>query len=61
MKYRPEELEDSGLLTRVLAAQEETSKLMDRALAALEPLQIQRQALDQFIWEQVQERAEKLP
>lgn len=61
VKYRPEELEDSGLLARVLSAQEEVSKLMDRALAVLEPLQIQRQALDQFIWEQVREKAKKLP
>lgn len=61
VKYRPEELEDCGLLARVLAAQEETSKLMDRALAVLKPLEISREALDQFIREHVDERAKKLP
>ena len=61
VKYRPEELEDCGLLARVLAAQEQTSKLMDQALAVLKPLEISREALDQFIREQVEERAKKLP
>ncbi|MCI0721826.1 MAG: hypothetical protein L0338_23075 [Acidobacteria bacterium] len=61
VKYRPEELEDSGLLARVLAAQEETSKLMDRAVAALKPLEISREELGRFVWTQIKVRVQKHP
>jgi hypothetical protein len=44
-QFRPEEIEDSGLLRKVLAAQEEASRLIDRAAAILEPLGIERAAL----------------
>lgn len=59
LKYHPEELEDSGLLTRVLAAQEQTSRLMDQALTVMGPLEIPRQVLGRFIWTQVKRRAGK--
>jgi len=60
VKYRPEELEDSGLLARVLAAQEQTSKIMDQALTVMGPLEIPREVLGRFIWVQVKRRAGKV-
>jgi hypothetical protein len=59
VKFRPEELSDAGLLPRVLAAQETASELIDRAMKVLAPLGIKRDALGQFIMEQVKNRSEK--
>jgi hypothetical protein len=56
-RFRAEELEDSGLLARVLAAQEEASRLIDRAFKALAPLGIERAALSRFVSEQIEVRA----
>ena len=42
--FRPEEIEDSGLMARVLAAQEEATRLIDQALKLLEQLGIERTA-----------------
>jgi hypothetical protein len=58
VKFRPEELSDSGLSARVLAAQEETAVLIDRAIQALGALEIKREALNEFIWQQIKKRAE---
>ncbi len=60
VKFRFEELEDSGLLARVLAAQEQTSKVIDKALLALGPLDIQREELSRFLWDQIRKRVEAL-
>jgi hypothetical protein len=57
VQYRLEEIEDSGLLARALAAQEEASKLIDQAFRALEPLGIERVALSKFVSEQIELRA----
>ncbi len=57
VQYDPEELEDSGLLKMVLAAQEKVSEIMDRALEALKPLEIGRRALDEMIWQEIRKRA----
>jgi len=59
VQLRPEEIEDSGLLPRVLMAQEEASRLIDRAFDSLEPLGIERVALSQFVSEQIELRARK--
>ncbi len=59
VQYDPEELEDSGLLKMVLAAQEKVSEIMDRALEALKPLEIGRRALDEMIWQEIRKRARK--
>jgi hypothetical protein len=56
---RPEEIEDSGLLARVLAAQEEASRLIDRAFESLELLGIERAALSRFVSEQMELRSRK--
>jgi len=54
--FRPEEIEDSGLLARVLAAQERASKLIDQAFVSLEELGIERAALGTFVSEQIAAR-----
>jgi hypothetical protein len=56
-RFRPEEIEDSGLLARVLSAREQASKLIDRAMPHLKPLGIERAALAEFIAEQIAARA----
>jgi hypothetical protein len=57
-KYRPEELSDSGLLARVLAAQETASALIDRAMKVLARLKIKREELSQFIMDQIKKRSQ---
>jgi hypothetical protein len=57
VRFRPEEIENSGLLARVLAAQEEASRLIDQALKSLEPLGVERSALSRFVSEQLERRA----
>jgi hypothetical protein len=59
VKFRPEELSDAGLLARVLAAQETAAKLIDRAMKALAPLEIEREDLSQFIMEQIKKRSQR--
>lgn len=59
VRYSPDEIEDSGLGARVLEAQAQVSRMIDRALEALEPLEIRREALDQFLWEQIKARFER--
>lgn len=59
VKFRPEELSDSGLSARVLAAQEEASTLIDQAMKALARLGIQREELSQFIMEQIRKRSQR--
>lgn len=54
----PEELSDSGLSAKVLAAQEQTAVLIDRAIQALAPLDIKRTALSEFVWQQIKKRAQ---
>jgi hypothetical protein len=56
-RFRPEEIEDSGLLARVLAAQERASKLIDQAFMSLAQLGIERGALGAFVSEQITARA----
>lgn len=55
-RFRPEEIDDSGLLGRVLAAQEEASRLVDQAFKALGPLGIERAALSEFVSQQIAKR-----
>jgi hypothetical protein len=52
-RFRPEEIEDSGLLAKVLEAQEQASKLIDQAFISLEHLGIERAALGTFVSEQI--------
>ena len=59
VKYRPEELSDSGFSARVLAAQETASGLIDKAVKALGPLEIKREELSQFIMEQIRKRSQR--
>jgi hypothetical protein len=59
LKFRPEELSDSGLSARVLAAQEEASALIDRAMKDLAPLEIPREELSKFIMEQIKKRSQR--
>jgi hypothetical protein len=59
VEFRAEELSDSGLSARVLAAQEEASALIDRAMKILAPLEIEREALSEFIMEQVKKRSQR--
>jgi hypothetical protein len=61
VKFRPEELSDSGLLARVLAAQETVSELIDRAMKVLAPLETKHEELSQFIWEQIKKRNKQGP
>ena len=50
MNFLPEELNDSGLLARVLAAQDTASELIDKSYESpLAPLDIKRDELSQFI------------
>jgi hypothetical protein len=56
-QFRPEEINDSGLLGKVPAAQEEASKLIDQASAVLEPLGLERAAVSHFVTEQIERRA----
>ncbi len=57
IRFTAEELSDSGLLAKVLAAQEEAKKLMDRAMKALAPFEIKREELSQFITDLLKKRA----
>jgi len=59
VKFRSEEIGDSGLMARVLAAQETASELIDRAMKALAPLEINREELSQFIMGQIRKRSER--
>ena len=55
-RFRPEEIEDSGLLAKVLEAQEQASKLIDQAFMSLGQLGIGRVALGTFVSEQIAAR-----
>jgi hypothetical protein len=57
-RFTTEELSESGLLARVLAAQEDATKLIDRAMKALAPLEIKREELSEFITDVVRKRAQ---
>jgi len=57
-RFSDDELEDSGLLAKVMAAQEQASGLIDKAMKALEPLEVDREALGRFIWEQIKRRSQ---
>jgi len=59
LRYRLEEIEDSGLLAKVLAAQEEASKLIDQAFKTLQPLGIDRAAVSDFVSEQIDRRVKE--
>jgi hypothetical protein len=56
-RFRPEELSDSGVLSKLLEAQEQASKLIDQAFMSLEQLGIERAALGAFVSEQIAARA----
>jgi hypothetical protein len=58
VRFSPDEIEDSGLLARVLAANEEAWRLIDEAFKNLEPLGIERAALSRFVSEQIELRAQ---
>ena len=53
VRFRDEELEDSGLVPRVMEAQKRAADLIDSAASTLSPLGVSRQALSQFVEEQV--------
>jgi hypothetical protein len=55
VRFREEELEDSGLLPRVMEAQKEAADLIDSAASTLSPVGVTRQALSQFVQEQLQQ------
>ena len=56
VRFRAEEIEDSGLLARVLEAQEELSRMVDQAYRILEPTGIERRALSEFVSGQIANR-----
>jgi hypothetical protein len=58
-RFRPEEIEDSGLVAKVLEAQEQASKLIDQAFMSLEQLGVGRASLGAFVSEQIAARAQK--
>ena len=57
LHFQTPELEDSGLLARVMEAQTEVADLIDRITVLLKPLGIEREAISQFVWEQIKEGA----
>jgi hypothetical protein len=59
VRFRREEIEDSGLLARVIAAQAEASNLIDQSFESLEPLGIERSALSRFVLEQIEKRVRR--
>jgi len=56
--YGPEELEESGLLPRVMESQAEAARLIDSAALVLRPLEVSRETVSQFVWEHIRRRAE---
>jgi hypothetical protein len=56
LRFRPEEIEDSGLLARVLAAEAEASKLIDQAYESLKFLDVDRALLSKLVAEQIKRR-----
>jgi hypothetical protein len=56
VQFNTEELSESGLLGRVLAGQEQTSALIDQATRILEPLEVDREALSKFVWQQIKQQ-----
>jgi hypothetical protein len=58
-QFRPEEIEDSGLVARILAAQEEASRMVDQAFKTLEPLGIKRADLSEFVSQQIVKHARR--
>jgi hypothetical protein len=58
-RFRPDEITDSGLASRVLDAQEKATKLIDRATEILEPLEIEREELSKFISERIRNKHKK--
>ena len=57
LHFETPELEDSGLLPRVMEAQTKVADLIDRITVLLKPLGIEREAISQFVWEQIKESA----
>ena len=57
LHFQTPELKDSGLLARVMEAQTEVADLIDRITVLLKPLGIEREAISQFVWEQIKEGA----
>ena len=54
-KFSSKELMDSGLLARVSQARQEAEGIIEQAAKVLEPLQIDRWALREFVWEKIRE------
>jgi hypothetical protein len=59
LRFRPEEIEDSGLLATVLAAEAEASRLVDQAYKTLKSLDIDRDVLSKLVSEQIKRRADR--
>ena len=57
LHFRTPELEDSGLLARVMEAQRQVADLIDRITVLVKPLGIEREIISQFVWEQIKEGA----
>lgn len=56
-QFSGDELEDSGLLGRVMEAQAQATVLIDQAAKILESFGIERETLREFVWDQVRRRA----
>ncbi len=59
VRFSQEELEDSGLLARVMAAEQHAAELIDRATKALEPLEIKREDVSRLVWDQIKQQLSK--
>ena len=57
-RFRPEELEDSGILGRVMVAQEKISDLIDKAAVILGPLGVTREQVSQLVRHQIKKRGQ---
>lgn len=55
LRFSPEELEDSGLVEKVMAAQKEATALIEKAVAVLAPLKISSDALQDLVDTRVRE------
>jgi hypothetical protein len=58
-RFNTNELADSGLDAKVRAAQQRADDLIDQATKLLEPLEINRDALTRFVFDQIKARQSK--
>jgi len=60
LQYSEQELKEGGVWDRVQAAQTEAAQLIEKAAKLLWPLNITRDCLRSFVWEQIAKPAERL-